>query len=104
MAYDCVAEVKELTYRKDNDGLVVKLRVKVVFTPFEQSAYTVVSTATEGAPFQDTFGSIEVCIARKGEDLWSIAKSLEEGRTLCVIRLVTPLTKMKELCLSRLAK
>ena len=95
MTVVATAAVAEFEFRQGR-SVTLNFGICVSMNLFKNSQGVCVSDIVEREQLAETVGAIEVCIAKAGESLWQIAKSLhmsEESITAANPDLITPLEK-----------
>ena len=93
------AAVTEFEYRQGRN-VNMNFTVCVSANLYRNIEENCVADAVEGEELSETMGAIEVCIAKAGETLWQIAKSLRMSKEDIMAanpELVTPLEKDEKL-------
>ncbi len=92
--------VKQITVENNSGKLDIDCDVLFSVNLIQNLTESFVADVTEGDAIEDTLGAIEVCIAKKGDSIWEVAKNLrmsEEDLIKLNPDLTDPLTKDEKL-------
>ncbi|MEG1705968.1 MAG: hypothetical protein RR291_00540, partial [Clostridia bacterium] len=93
---DATASVSAITIKLTGASCVATIDLLITATGYSERRFSVVSAVTENEIDESTLPAIEVCLAKKGDTLWEMAKGLKmrEDDILAINpEIVVPLAK-----------